>query len=68
MMRAGGVFSDSWIAEVFGKAWNEGIVTLSEKESLIDALARKSTLNREEKDAIERLLHAIRRGWIQAIE
>ncbi|MCT7982581.1 hypothetical protein NG796_04675 [Laspinema sp. A4] len=61
------LYSTSLIAEVFGQAWNAGFLTITEREGLMAALL-ENTLNCEDYAAIDRLLHAVRRGWIKVTE
>ena len=61
------LYSHSLIAEVFGQAWNVGSLTLNQREGLMAALL-ENTLNSEDYAAIDRLLHAVRRGWIKVTE
>jgi hypothetical protein len=61
------LYSYSLIAEVFGQAWNAGSLTVNEREGLMAALLENS-LNSDDCAAINRLLHAVRRGWIKVLD
>ena len=61
------LYSTSLIAEVFGQAWNAGSLTVNQREGLMAALL-ENPLNSEDYAAIDRLLHAVRRGWIKVSE
>ena len=54
------------VAEVFGNVWNSGAVTDSDREILRYAFLQER-LSEEDYAAIDRLLHAIRRGWLQMV-
>ena len=49
------------------RVWNTRSVTRSERQTLMDALL-DYRIGSEEKAAIDRLLHAIRRGWLQLMD
>lgn len=55
------------IAEVFGQAWNSGRLTFRDRLYLRSAILN-SALSEEERAAIDRLLHAVRRGWLQILD
>ncbi|MEB3826823.1 hypothetical protein [Phormidium sp. CCY1219] len=61
------LYPESNIAEVFGQAWNVGVLSRRDRQTLMSALLENS-LNPEEHDAVDRLFHAVRRGWIQTVE
>lgn len=61
------LYPHTTIAEVFGQAWNDGKLTANERTDLMFALLEQE-LNSEDYDAIDRLLHAVRRGWIQMLD
>ncbi|HIK12885.1 MAG TPA: hypothetical protein IGS52_21940 [Oscillatoriaceae cyanobacterium M33_DOE_052] len=54
------------VAEVFGNVWNSGAVTGSDREILRYAFLQER-LSEEDYAAVDRLLHAIRRGWLQMV-
>ena len=55
--------SDCTIAELFYQVTHSGNLTRSESHGL-RALC-ESTLGQDDQDAVNRLLHAIRRGWVR---
>ena len=55
------------ISETIVRVWNTRSVTRSERQTLMDALL-DYRIGSEEKAAIDRLLHAIRRGWLQLMD
>ncbi len=66
-MSAQVAFSSLPVAELFGEAWNYGYLTLNQRLTLQNLLLNLS-LSEEERDAIDRLLHAVRRGWLKVID
>jgi hypothetical protein len=55
------------IAELFAKASTSGSITIADQYGLRAALAEAS-LSEEERSYIDRLLYAVRRGWLQVID
>ena len=55
------------VAELFGEAWNYGYLTLNQRLALQNLLLNLS-VNSEDRDAIDRLLHAVKRGWLKIID
>ncbi|MDY6937642.1 MAG: hypothetical protein SWY16_08235 [Cyanobacteriota bacterium] len=55
------------IEDLFARIWSAGCITDSQKQTLVSVCLER-TLSEEERAAIERLFHAIRRGWLQVIE
>ncbi|MCU0544794.1 MAG: hypothetical protein MUE44_21925 [Oscillatoriaceae cyanobacterium Prado104] len=55
--------SDCAVAELFYQVSHSGNMTLNQSKALMHALC-ESALSDEDRDAVHRLLHAIRRGWI----
>jgi hypothetical protein len=54
---------DKPISELFFQIWCSGRITQDNRFGLKYALL-KDTLGEEDKAAIDRLLHAVRRGWL----
>ncbi len=55
------------ISELFFQIWCSGHITRDNRFGLKYALL-KDTLGEEDKAAIDRLLHAVRRGWLKMDE
>ncbi|MCT7950081.1 hypothetical protein NG798_09815 [Ancylothrix sp. C2] len=55
------------VAELFGEAWNYRYLTLNQRLALQNLLLNLS-VNPEDRDAIDRLLHAVRRGWLKIVD
>jgi hypothetical protein len=55
--------SDRAIAELFYQVSHSGNLTRTESRGL--RVLCESALNEDDRDAINRLLHAIRRGWVR---
>lgn len=51
------------ISELFFQIWCSGRITRTDRYGLKSALL-EDTLDEEDKAAIDRLLHAVRRGWL----
>lgn len=51
------------ISELFFQIWRSGKITRTDRYSLRAALLEDG-LSEEDKAAIDRLLHAVRRGWL----
>ncbi len=62
-----GNFYKLTISEIFCKIWRSGKITYLERWGLMSALL-KDSLTEDEMDAINRLLHAVRRGWLRVEE
>ncbi|NJK73015.1 MAG: hypothetical protein HC849_16980 [Oscillatoriales cyanobacterium RU_3_3] len=56
--------SDCAVAELFYQVSHSGNMTLTQSRGLMGALC-ESALSEEDRDAVHRLLHAIRRGWVR---
>ena len=56
--------SDGTVAELFYRVSHSGNMTSTESRGLMRALC-ESALSDEDRDAVNRLLHAIRRGWVR---
>ncbi|NJK27325.1 MAG: hypothetical protein HC925_00300 [Coleofasciculaceae cyanobacterium SM2_3_26] len=52
------------LADLFDKIWQTGYMTETDRYGLMSNLL-KNTLTEEERVVINRILHAVRRGWIQ---
>ncbi|WP_309236430.1 hypothetical protein [Microcoleus sp. FACHB-672] len=66
-MSAQAVFPQPTIADLFGQAWNSGWLTLTARQALRAALLDCS-LTEDDQAAIDRLLHAVRRGWLKILD
>ncbi len=53
--------------EMFARVWKVGTITRHERTRLA-ALLLQESISLEERASIDRLLHAIRRGWLQVID
>ncbi|MGC9504393.1 hypothetical protein [Baaleninema sp.] len=51
------------VAELFFKAWSSGCLTESSRHGLRDAFL-DDRLNPDDLTAVNRLVHAVRRGWL----
>lgn len=57
-------FYKQTISEIFYQIWQTGHITPRHRWGLMSALMQDS-LTQDERDAIDRLLHAVRRGWLR---
>ena len=55
--------SHNSVAEVFSEVWDSGAITRHEREELQSALL-KGDLTHDDHAAIDRLVHAVKRGWL----
>ncbi|MDC0831538.1 hypothetical protein POG22_00750 [Geitlerinema sp. CS-897] len=55
------------ISEVVVRVWRSGCLTLSERQALRTVLL-ENRMSEEDRAAIDRLLHAVRRGWIEMLD
>ncbi len=55
------------IAEIFFQIWHYGQITRQHRLQLRSILL-EMTLTEEELTAINRLIHAVRRGWLQLVD
>ena len=60
-------FIYSQIGKLFSKIWTQGGLTSSDRQKLMFTLLSNS-LSEEELSTIDRILHAVRRGWLQMID
>ena len=51
------------ISEIFFQIWCSGRITRTDRHGLKSALLEE-VLDQEDQAAIDRLLHAVRRGWL----
>lgn len=58
---------DCTIAELFYQVCHSGNLTRADRWGLMSALLG-STLSLEDREAIDRLLHAARRGWVAILD
>ncbi len=55
--------SNNSVAEVFSEVWDSGEITQHERKELQSALL-KGDLTNDDYAAIDRLVHAVKRGWL----
>ena len=55
------------IAEIVSQIWCSGSITRSDRYGLMLALV-EGLLSPEDLTAIDRLLHAVRRGWLKMVD
>lgn len=67
MMPEQSLFIYSYLSKLFSKIWRQGGLTLSDRQGLMLTLL-KNSLCEEELSIIDRILHAVRRGWLQIID
>ncbi len=67
MMPDQSYFIYSQVSKLFGKIWSQGGLTASDRQGLMFALL-KTSLCEEELSTIDRILYAVRRGWLQIID
>lgn len=58
----------SELAEMFGKVWKNGGLSSGDRRRLMLAILQEDSLSSEEQATIDRLLHAVRRGWLQVLD
>lgn len=56
--------SSNSIAEVFSEVWDSGTITEYERKELKSALLH-GNLSSDDHAAIDRLVHAVKRGWLR---
>ncbi|MBK4730120.1 hypothetical protein JJD41_09655 [Oxynema sp. CENA135] len=61
------MLTDDNLTEIFAQAWHEGRITSLERQQLRNLLLACS-LNLEDEMLVNRLLYAIRRGWLTVKE
>ncbi|GAB4295643.1 MAG: hypothetical protein Fur0025_32860 [Oscillatoriaceae cyanobacterium] len=66
-MNAQTFFPGTEIAEIFGKVWRNGGLTQNDRHYLRFTLLGEH-LSDEERATIDRMLHAVRRGWLQIFD
>ncbi len=57
-------FYKQTVSEIFYQIWQTKQISPRHRWGLMSALMQDS-LSEDERDAIDRLLHAVRRGWLQ---
>ncbi len=67
MMPDQSYFIYSQASKLFSKIWSQGGLTASDRQRLMFALL-KTSLCEEELSTINRILHGVRRGWLQIID
>lgn len=67
MMPEQSCFIYSHLSKLFGKIWKQGGLTANDRQRLMFILL-KTSLCEEELYTIDRILHAVRRGWLQIID
>lgn len=60
-------FYKQTISEIFYQIWQTKQISARHRWGLRSALMQDS-LSEDERDAIDRLLHAVRRGWLQVVD
>ncbi|NMG60926.1 hypothetical protein E1H12_21050 [Geitlerinema sp. P-1104] len=50
--------------EMFTRVWNLGHLTRSERQNLKSVVLSRS-LSSEDEDVLNRIFHAVRRGWLK---
>ncbi len=66
-MPAQAVLSKSTVADIFGQAWSSGRITYSARQQLQAAFLNE-VLSDDEYAAVDRLFHAVRRGWLKMLD
>lgn len=61
------MFAESKIAELFSQVWVSRQLSQRDCEGLTHSLS-SGQLNFEERAAVDRLMHAIRRGWLKVVD
>lgn len=61
------LLNKSNVADIFGQAWSSGRLTYSARQQL-QAAFLNGVLSEDECAAIDRLFHAVRRGWLKIID
>jgi len=61
------VFPQFTIAELVFQVYHSGLLTLTHRQQLKTAILEQ-TLSEEDETAINRLLHAVRRGWLKVVD
>lgn len=57
------ISADHNVAEVFSEVWNSGKITDSERLALQTAFL-KGEMSSDSYMAVDRMLHAVKRGWL----
>ncbi|NER37815.1 MAG: hypothetical protein F6J93_28300 [Oscillatoria sp. SIO1A7] len=63
-MRLSALLPQNSVAEVFGQVWKSGGMSAADRECLMSAFLEES-LSEEDYATIDRMIHAVRRGWLQ---
>lgn len=66
-MQAYALDSNGPIAELFYQVCQAGHLTRSDRQTIMSAFL-SGALTDEEKSAINRLVHAVRRGWLKLLD
>ena len=61
------IFPQFTIAELVFQVYHSGLLTLTHRQQLKTAILEEA-LTEEEQTAINRLLHAVRRGWLKIVD
>jgi hypothetical protein len=61
------LFPQFTIAELVFQVYHSGLLTLNHRQQLKTAIL-ESALTEEDQTAINRLLHAVRRGWLKVVD
>lgn len=59
--------SQNPIADLFSTVWSSGCVTRRDRLQLMTTILQ-GQIGEEERAAIDRLLYAVRRGWLRLID
>lgn len=66
-MNAEAMNAESTLAEVFFQVYQQGRIDREHRQHLRSTLLKES-VSEEEQTAINRLLYAVRRGWLEVAE
>lgn len=55
------------VEDLLARIWNAGYITDCQRQTLVSVLVDR-VLCDDERETIERLFHAIRRGWLKVID
>lgn len=67
IMQLQSLFQPVTVAEITSHTWCSRCITRSDRHRLMLALL-EGWLSQEELCAIDRLLHAVRRGWLKVVD
>ncbi|OCR01073.1 hypothetical protein BCD67_17000 [Oscillatoriales cyanobacterium USR001] len=61
------IFPQFTIAELIFQVYHSGLLTFNHRQQLKVAILEQN-LTEEDQTAINRLLHAVRRGWLKVVD